>query len=576
MRAFGDRSRSSDRRASLKPRRRGAAELKPAAKVGEKARGHDERARPTEPSRRQSPSPAAEPAASPPPASDAAADPEEPAASGQRRRRRRKRTAEEKEARAQGRRHGRRRRDAGSPAEDEADNETAASGADASLEATEDAADASPEGGRASADPRRQQVGVVEESAEEKLFAAVLEAAGARERALEPKAASGKVARKRKHPKTEGASEAERRRAESGAEAAEGEAGKADSSEAAAADEGTEPRGPPEKHRSAKGKAENREKKAKKEKKHKEHHKKKAKGSNQKGEGGKQQESDAAAARFGALIRDVYRRKNPAKLGDVDELLAKYAGAEEELYDSICEKYGEEPKRAGTAAPPRAQPPGFGAAARGFARKASAPPPPPALAAVPAPNGEAPQEGGWPFVEEFSMNSEDSDCSSELSMAQARRSAVEPPTASLYDDLVPRARVRVAKASTEHVATGFGAGIFGAEAPSPPARPPGAFAAPVELPAFLGRWRDTMGNEVQVDWARPGSRGGQLDVTLSRPRSSREPIKLCVKARGSGRFACGHYDLDTQNSTLDRIIWLDTRNKGKDSVWERPGNGHPP
>lgn len=190
------------------------------------------------------------------------------------------------------------------------------------------------------------------------------------------------------------------------------------------------------------------------------------------------------------------------------------------------------------------------------------------------------------------MNSEESDCSSELSCAQARRSAAGaapraagPPPANLYDDLAlapaPRARVRVAKAPTGHVATGFGAAIFGAEAPPPPPRPPGTFAAPagqgaVDLPAFLGRWRDTMGNEVQVDWARPGSRGGQLDVTLSRPRGGREPIKLCVKARGSGRFACGHYDLDTQKSTLDRIIWLDSRNKGKDSVWERPGSGHQP
>lgn len=579
--------------------------MKPAAKVGEKEREHDDGTRspsprPRDPSRRQSPSPAAELAAAPSPASEAAAAPEDPAALAHRKRRRRKRTAEEKEVK-------RRRCDAGSPAEDEV-------AASPEEQAPADAADASTEGGDASPDIRRQQVGVVEESAEEKLFAAVSEAVGAhREREPEPKVVSGRGARRRKHPKNEGAEEAERSRAESNAETAEGKVDEAkrgrhdeageeepahespDRSEAAASDGCAKPKELPEKHRSKKSRAEDRERKPKKEKKHKEH-KKKAKGPNQNGEGGKQQESDAAVAHFRAMIRDIYKRKNSAKLGDVDELLAKYAGAEEELYDSICEKYGEEPKRAGAAAPPRAQPPGFAAAARGFARKASAPPPPPpALAPALAHNGEAPQEGGWPFVEEFSVNSEESDCSSELSCAQARWSAagaasraVGPPPANLYDDLAlapgPRARVRVAKTTTEHVATGFGAGIFGAEAPPPPPppkRPPGTFAAladqgAIELPTFLGLWRDTMGNEVQVDWARPGSRGGQLDVILSKPRGGREPIKLCVKAKGSGRFACGHYDLDTQKSTVDRIIWLDSRNKGKDSVWERPGSGHPP
>lgn len=91
----------------------------------------------------------------------------------------------------------------------------------------------------------------------------------------------------------------------------------------------------------------------------------------------------------------------------------------------------------------------------------------------------------------------------------------------------------------------------------------------VELETFLGEWRDSIGNDVEVDWAGPGSRGGQLDVLLTKPRSRRDPIRLNVKHKGSGHFECGHYELDIHESSPDKIVWVDCWNRGKSSVWER-------
>ncbi|CAE8637986.1 unnamed protein product, partial [Polarella glacialis] len=93
----------------------------------------------------------------------------------------------------------------------------------------------------------------------------------------------------------------------------------------------------------------------------------------------------------------------------------------------------------------------------------------------------------------------------------------------------------------------------------------------IELETFLGEWRDSLGNLVEVDWAKPGSRGGQLNVLLSKPRSNRDPIRLDVKSVGRGRFVCGHYDLDLEDSNTYRIVWADSRNRGKNSVWQREG-----
>lgn len=100
-------------------------------------------------------------------------------------------------------------------------------------------------------------------------------------------------------------------------------------------------------------------------------------------------------AKYGELIRGVYQRHNPAKLGEVESLLLKYQGMEAELYHRVCEKYQEKPQDADRAEPE----------ARGDAAgQAKAPPKQPSRVAT----GEA-----WPFEEdEVSMNSESSGSSS--------------------------------------------------------------------------------------------------------------------------------------------------------------------
>jgi len=128
-----------------------------------------------------------------------------------------------------------------------------------------------------------------------------------------------------------------------------------------------------------------------------------------------------ADAKYGDLIRSVYQRHNPAKLGEVESLLEKYKGMEAALYQKVCEKYSERPQDVEAASPAA-----DGGPPRGFAKKASAPPPPgPAPKAAPSrvATGEA-----WPFVEdEVSMNSESSDASSDSEKPQATESAVPAP-----------------------------------------------------------------------------------------------------------------------------------------------------
>lgn len=53
---------------------------------------------------------------------------------------------------------------------------------------------------------------------------------------------------------------------------------------------------------------------------------------------------DVDPERLLELIRDVYRRRNPAKLMDLSALLRKWKGREVEMYEQICAKYGEEPQ----------------------------------------------------------------------------------------------------------------------------------------------------------------------------------------------------------------------------------------
>lgn len=136
-------------------------------------------------------------------------------------------------------------------------------------------------------------------------------------------------------------------------------------------------------------------------------------------------EPDEADAKYGDLIRSVYQRHNPAKLGEVESLLEKYKGMEAALYQKVCEKYSERPQDIENGASPGAD----GGPPRGFAKKASAPPPPgPAPKAAPSrvATGEA-----WPFVEdEVSMNSESSDASSDSEKPQATEAVPAPAEAS--------------------------------------------------------------------------------------------------------------------------------------------------
>jgi len=93
----------------------------------------------------------------------------------------------------------------------------------------------------------------------------------------------------------------------------------------------------------------------------------------------------------------------------------------------------------------------------------------------------------------------------------------------------------------------------------------------LELENFIGDWRDSMGNDVLVQWAKPGSRGGQLDVQLSKARGGGNVIKLNVKQLGDGRFTCGHYDCDASQTDVRRVTWVDHRNTQKRSIWDRAG-----
>ncbi|CAE7264154.1 unnamed protein product [Symbiodinium necroappetens] len=89
--------------------------------------------------------------------------------------------------------------------------------------------------------------------------------------------------------------------------------------------------------------------------------------------------------------------------------------------------------------------------------------------------------------------------------------------------------------------------------PGPPPPKPERRSEELCLEDFLGDWHDTMGNKVSVEWARNTSRG-QLDVALSK--------------RGNGRFSCGHYQLEDKTSSPYKIVWVDNRHKGKQSIWD--------
>uniref|UniRef100_A0A7S1EZW2 Uncharacterized protein n=1 Tax=Noctiluca scintillans TaxID=2966 RepID=A0A7S1EZW2_NOCSC len=106
--------------------------------------------------------------------------------------------------------------------------------------------------------------------------------------------------------------------------------------------------------------------------------------------------SPDAVNRIRGLILDVYRRRNPAKLCELDTLLAKYSGSEVEVYAHICKKYGEAPDLASLVDFDRPE----SAIGKGCARKASAPAPMKAT--------RDREHAGWPFEEDYSDNSEGS------------------------------------------------------------------------------------------------------------------------------------------------------------------------
>jgi len=96
-----------------------------------------------------------------------------------------------------------------------------------------------------------------------------------------------------------------------------------------------------------------------------------------------------------------------------------------------------------------------------------------------------------------------------------------------------------------------------------------AATARIELGTFIGNWKDSIGHAVSVEWAKNGSRNGQLDVLLKKPSGNRDSIRLNVKQSPAGHFTCGHYDLDAERSHARKIVWNDCRSRGKVSVWER-------
>jgi len=96
--------------------------------------------------------------------------------------------------------------------------------------------------------------------------------------------------------------------------------------------------------------------------------------------------------------------------------------------------------------------------------------------------------------------------------------------------------------------------------------------AAMQLQDLLGEWRDSMGNLVRVTVAESErfNQMGKLDVELLRSRSTGKPaIRLNVQELDHDKFQCGHFELKLDKSTVDKMVWVDMRIKGKVSVWER-------
>eukprot|EP00931_Biecheleriopsis_adriatica_P061574 TRINITY_DN37028_c0_g1_i1.p1 TRINITY_DN37028_c0_g1~~TRINITY_DN37028_c0_g1_i1.p1 ORF type:complete len:619 (-),score=107.37 TRINITY_DN37028_c0_g1_i1:26-1882(-) len=142
----------------------------------------------------------------------------------------------------------------------------------------------------------------------------------------------------------------------------------------------------------------------------------------------------ATRSRLIDLIRTVYEKCNPSKLRKLPSILKKYDGLEHEVYRKACNKYGVTPeidvsRLVATAKANSAE------ASKGFAKKASAPPPP-SIAGPGAPKAEKagkapkpPKQAGaaWPFMEEFSGNSSDSEVSAAAGKEERPPGAWVPP-----------------------------------------------------------------------------------------------------------------------------------------------------
>lgn len=299
------------------------------------------------------------------------------------------------------------------------------------------------------------------------------------------------------------------------------------------------------------------------------------------------------------MIRGVYERCNPEKMSKLPRIFKKYRGLEAEVYRKACRKYGVAPEIDLSR----------------FDLDAHKKP-------TQAQNGSRPQSGpkpgsggSWPFLEDYEGNSS---CSSDEAIVQQSRppgwwqqpkpvwspwshqyvtpGSWVPPTGSpgawVPPTEAPKPPPEAEKLDPDLKDLLYGGGAAKPPAPAPPNLPPPQLApmlpgtspfermaamppivpqrarAPeLQLEDFLGEWHDTMGHKVTVEWACTNTSRGQLEVELS--KKGKEPIRLNVKQLGPGRFSCGHYQLEVEQSSQYKIVWEDCKQKSKQSVWER-------
>jgi len=114
--------------------------------------------------------------------------------------------------------------------------------------------------------------------------------------------------------------------------------------------------------------------------------------------------------------------------------------------------------------------------------------------------------------------------------------------------------------------------------------------ARLRLEHFLGQWRDSRGNEVWVEPAPSLQEQGQpqqqstwqqqqrqqqsqqlyqqLKVQLTHSQGPRPPIHLRL-TQNNGKFTCGHFELCPDRSSRQQIFWVNIKDRGKPSIWQR-------